>query len=70
MIANGPNSAPREVRDLPITIATLREVGLFGALSDEVLEYLALNSKDRARWGGGNRVPRGGARRPRDVRSA
>jgi CRP-like cAMP-binding protein len=38
---NGPKSAPRESRDLPITHATLREVGLFGALSDEVLDHLA-----------------------------
>jgi CRP-like cAMP-binding protein len=31
----------REAHDSPITIATLREIGLFGALSDEVLERLA-----------------------------
>lgn len=31
----------RDSRDLPITIATLREIGLFGALSDEVLAHLA-----------------------------
>jgi len=42
MIANSPNSsAAREARDLPVTSATLREVGLFGALSDDVLEHLA-----------------------------
>jgi CRP-like cAMP-binding protein len=28
-------------QDLPVTIAQLREVGLFGALSDEFLEHLA-----------------------------
>jgi CRP-like cAMP-binding protein len=38
--SNVPKSA-RESRDLPITIATLREIGLFGALSDEVLDHLA-----------------------------
>jgi CRP/FNR family cyclic AMP-dependent transcriptional regulator len=31
----------RDARDLPITIAMLREIGLFGALSDEVLAHLA-----------------------------
>jgi CRP-like cAMP-binding protein len=41
MMPNGPKSAPREARDLPITNITLREVGLFGALSDEVLDHLA-----------------------------
>jgi CRP-like cAMP-binding protein len=40
MMSNGPKSAPREAWDHPITIATLREVGLFGALSDEVLDHL------------------------------
>lgn len=45
MMTNGPKSAPREARDLPITIATLREVGLFGALSDEVLDHLARSLK-------------------------
>ncbi len=30
----------RDSRDLPITIATLRDIGLFGALSDEVLAHL------------------------------
>jgi CRP-like cAMP-binding protein len=45
MVASGPKSAPREARDLPITIATLREIGLFGALSDEVLEHLTRTLK-------------------------
>jgi CRP/FNR family cyclic AMP-dependent transcriptional regulator len=39
MISNAPKPAPRD-RDLPITVAKLRDIGLFGALSDEVLEYL------------------------------
>jgi CRP-like cAMP-binding protein len=33
-------------RDLPVTIAQLREVGLFGALSDEFLEHLATTLGD------------------------
>jgi CRP-like cAMP-binding protein len=45
MIPTGPKPVLREARDLPITIATLREVGLFGALSDEVLEHLARTLK-------------------------
>lgn len=40
MISNAPKSSPRD-RDQPITIAKLRDIGLFGALSDEVLDYLA-----------------------------
>jgi CRP-like cAMP-binding protein len=40
MVSNAPKSAARELRDVPITIATLREIGLFGALSDAVLEHL------------------------------
>jgi CRP-like cAMP-binding protein len=40
MVSNIPKSA-RDSRDLPLTIATLREIGLFGALSDEVLGHLA-----------------------------
>jgi CRP/FNR family transcriptional regulator, cyclic AMP receptor protein len=41
MMPESPKSTPREVRDPPITIATLREIGLFGALSDEILDHLA-----------------------------
>jgi CRP/FNR family transcriptional regulator, cyclic AMP receptor protein len=41
MASNAPKSPSREARDLPLTPATLREIGLFGALSDEVLEHLA-----------------------------
>jgi CRP/FNR family transcriptional regulator, cyclic AMP receptor protein len=40
MASNVSKSAAREVHDLPITPATLREIGLFGALSEEVLERL------------------------------
>ena len=45
MISNAPKSTPREARDLPLTTATLREIGLFGALSDDVLEHLARSLK-------------------------
>jgi CRP/FNR family cyclic AMP-dependent transcriptional regulator len=36
-----PKSALRDARDFPVTVARLREVGLFGALSDETLEHLS-----------------------------
>jgi CRP/FNR family cyclic AMP-dependent transcriptional regulator len=42
MTPASPQSAPRDARDLPLTIAALREIGLFGALSDEILEHLVL----------------------------
>jgi CRP/FNR family transcriptional regulator, cyclic AMP receptor protein len=45
MMPESPKSAPRDARDLPITIATLREIGLFGALSDHVLDHLARTLK-------------------------
>jgi CRP/FNR family cyclic AMP-dependent transcriptional regulator len=41
MAAKAPHSAPREPSDPPLTPAMLREIGLFGALGDEVLEHLA-----------------------------
>jgi CRP/FNR family cyclic AMP-dependent transcriptional regulator len=41
MASTASKSAAREAHDLPITTATLREIGLFGALSEEVLERLA-----------------------------
>ncbi len=40
MASDSPRSAPRGVWDEPLTIATLREIGLFGALSDDVLGHL------------------------------
>jgi CRP-like cAMP-binding protein len=40
MGSNAPKARAREARDPPITVATLREIGLFGALSDQVLERL------------------------------
>lgn len=36
-----PKTAPRDTRDLPLTVAALRDIGLFGALSDETLDHLA-----------------------------
>src|ERR1700733_11752814 len=41
MMSNTSKASLREARDLPLTTAALREIGLFGALSDEVLEHLA-----------------------------
>lgn len=43
-MAELPRSA-RDARDVPITIAALREIGLFGALSDDVLDNLARRLK-------------------------
>jgi CRP/FNR family cyclic AMP-dependent transcriptional regulator len=45
MLPHTPKSAPRDARDLPITVAMLREIGLFGALSDEILDHLARTLK-------------------------
>ena len=46
MIPNASKSAVRaDRRDPPVTIATLREIGLFGALSDEVLDRLTRTLK-------------------------
>ncbi len=45
MMPNAPKTATRDIRDAPISIATLRDIGLFGALSDEVLEHLARTLK-------------------------
>lgn len=45
MITNAPKVPPREQRDPPLTPAVLRDIGLFGALGDEVLEHLARNLK-------------------------
>ena len=45
MIPNASKSAPRERRETPVTVARLREMGLFGALSDTVLEGLTRTLK-------------------------
>ena len=44
-MSNASKASLREARDLPLTTAALREIGLFGALSDEVLEHLAVSLK-------------------------
>jgi CRP-like cAMP-binding protein len=44
-MSNASKPSHREARDLPVTTATLREIGLFGALSDEVLEHLTRTLK-------------------------
>lgn len=45
MMPPSPKPAPRDGRDLPVTRDALREIGLFGALSDEILDYLARTLK-------------------------
>jgi CRP/FNR family transcriptional regulator, cyclic AMP receptor protein len=59
MVSKTPKSSPREVRDPPLTTSTLREVALFGALSDEVLEHVASTLKT-VRVGPGDMVFREG----------
>jgi CRP-like cAMP-binding protein len=45
MIPNAPRAMPTDAQEAPVTIAKLREIGLFGALSDEVLDRLARTLK-------------------------
>jgi len=45
MASNAPKSAAREPRDEPLSPSVLREIGLFGALPDEVLAHLARSLK-------------------------
>ena len=45
MASNAPKQAVREPRDEPLSPALLREIGLFGALPDAVLEHLAHSLK-------------------------
>src|SRR5579872_5591719 len=45
MMPDTPKSQGREALDLPVTSATLREIALFGALNDEVLNALSRNLK-------------------------
>ena len=47
------------LRDLPLTATTLRDIGLFGALSDEVLDHLA-KSLSTLRFAPGDTVFREG----------
>jgi len=59
MTPASPQSVPRDARDVPLTIATLREIGLFGALSDEILEHLT-RTLTTARVGPGDTIFREG----------
>jgi CRP-like cAMP-binding protein len=45
MVSNATKPAPTDAHDVPVTIARLREVGLFGALSDDVLDRLTKTLK-------------------------
>jgi len=45
MASDSPRSMHREQHDAPLTGAALREIGLFGALGDEVVEHLAKTLK-------------------------
>lgn len=45
MVSNAPKSVPREPIDPPLTPLVLREIGLFGALADEVLAHLSRTLK-------------------------
>jgi len=40
-----PPALQRPRSDPPVTVAQLREIGLFGALSDEILEHLSVSLK-------------------------
>jgi CRP-like cAMP-binding protein len=40
-----PSTNPKAPTDLPVTVMQLREIGLFGALSDDVLNHLASTLK-------------------------
>src|SRR3979409_2202261 len=55
MTPASPQSVPRDARDVPLTTATLREIGLFGALSDEILEHLT-RTLTTARVGPGDTI--------------
>jgi CRP-like cAMP-binding protein len=47
MTSNAAKPQARDSRDLPLTTATLREIGLFGALSDDVLAHLSGSLKTK-----------------------
>jgi CRP/FNR family cyclic AMP-dependent transcriptional regulator len=59
MVSKTAKPSSREVRDLPLTTGTLREIALFGALSDTVLEHVARSLKTM-RVGPGDTVFREG----------
>jgi CRP/FNR family cyclic AMP-dependent transcriptional regulator len=59
MVSKTAKPSSREARDLPLTTGTLREIALFGALSDAVLEHVARSLKTM-RVGPGDTVFREG----------
>src|SRR5690242_6218365 len=54
-----PRSNPPPRQDPPVIAAQLREIGLFGALSDEVLDHLCTTLHER-RFGAGETIFREG----------
>ncbi|HXX67886.1 MAG TPA: cyclic nucleotide-binding domain-containing protein [Polyangiaceae bacterium] len=66
MIPNSPKIAPREGNEPPLTSAVLREIGLFGALSEEVLGRLA-GALKLLRAGPGDTIFREGDRGAREM---
>ena len=59
MLTNDPAPVSREPRDEPLSPALLRDIGLFGALADHVLDHLARSLKT-ARVAAGDTVFREG----------
>jgi CRP-like cAMP-binding protein len=45
MVSKVPKAVARDLRDPPLTAAVLRDIGLFGALGDEVLDHIARTLK-------------------------
>jgi CRP-like cAMP-binding protein len=66
MVMNSPKPSTRDLRDAPLTPSVLREIGLFGALGDEVLEHLAHTLKT-SRVGPGDTVFREGDNAGREM---
>jgi CRP/FNR family cyclic AMP-dependent transcriptional regulator len=61
MTPESPKSALRDAQELPITTAALREIGLFGALGDDILEHLARTLKTTRVASGDTIFPEGDA---------
>jgi CRP/FNR family transcriptional regulator, cyclic AMP receptor protein len=66
MVANAPKPTGREPRDPPITPEMLRDIGFFGALSDDVLRHLA-NSLKTMRVAPGDTIFREGEALAREM---
>jgi CRP-like cAMP-binding protein len=47
MVSKVSKAVARDLRDPPLTATVLRDIGLFGALGDEVLDHLARSLKSR-----------------------